>query len=91
MFFKSRSLEKKPFGTGKQKLQLSWREPLIHFFILGLAVTGLHAALNRLSEAPDENPYLVEVSSADIEWLWTIFKKQMGLKGERDLLKLSYD
>jgi hypothetical protein len=54
------------------------REPLIHFFILGLAVFGLHAALDRKSEATVNDPYLVEVSSADIEWMRTLFNKRMG-------------
>jgi len=34
--------------------------------------------LDRKSEPTVNDPYLVEVSSADIEWLRTIFKKQMG-------------
>lgn len=54
------------------------REPLIHFFILGLAVFGLHAALDRKPAATVNDPYLVEVSSADIEWMRTIFNKRMG-------------
>jgi hypothetical protein len=45
---------------------------------LGLSVFGLHAALDRKPEATVNDPYLVEVSSADIEWMRTIFKKQMG-------------
>jgi len=55
-----------------------WREPLIHFFILGLAVFGLHSFLDREPEVIDTDPYLVEVSSADIEWMQTLFKKRMG-------------
>ena len=54
------------------------REPLIHFFILGLAVFGLHAALDRKPAATVNDPYLVEVSSADIEWMRTLFTKRMG-------------
>jgi hypothetical protein len=54
------------------------REPLIHFFILGLAVFGLHAALDRKPATTVNDPYLVEVSSADIEWMRTIFNKRMG-------------
>ena len=45
---------------------------------MGLAVFGLHAALDRKPEATVNDPYLVEVSSADIEWMRTIFNKQMG-------------
>jgi len=61
-----------------QKPQRFWRQPLIHFFVLGLAVFGLHAVLERKPAATDDDPYLVEVSSAEIEWMHTIFNKQMG-------------
>ncbi len=54
------------------------KEPLLHLFVLGLAVFGLHAALNRVSGSGPEDPYLVEVSSADIEWVRTMWKKRMG-------------
>jgi peptidyl-prolyl cis-trans isomerase C len=78
VFLKLRSLKKKPFKTADQKPQRFWREPMIHLFVLGLAVFGLHAALDRKPEAAVTDPYLVEVSSADIEWMRTIFTKQMG-------------
>ncbi len=55
-----------------------WREPLVHFFVLGLAVFGLQAALDRQPKADVNDPHLVEVSSADIEWMRTLFNKQMG-------------
>ena len=77
MFFKLGSSEKEPIKANQSSNRF-WREPLIHFFILGLAVFGLHAALDRKSEPTDDDPHLVEVSSADIEWMRTIFKKQMG-------------
>ena len=54
------------------------REPLIHLFVLGFAVFGLHAALNRTPGPIQDDPYLVEVSSADIEWFRTMWKKRMG-------------
>jgi hypothetical protein len=78
VFFKLRSSKKKPLKTNDQKPQQFWRQPLIHFFILGLAVFGLHAVLDRKPAAIDDDPHLVEVSSADIEWMWTMFNKQMG-------------
>ncbi|MBW1837365.1 MAG: peptidyl-prolyl cis-trans isomerase [Deltaproteobacteria bacterium] len=78
MLFKLRSSKKKLLKTNNQKSKRFWREPLIHFFILGLSVFGLHAALDRKPEAAVNDPYLVEVSSADIEWLRTIFNKRMG-------------
>ena len=55
-----------------------WREPLLHFFILGLSVFGLHAVLDRKPEPKTDDPYLIEVSSADIEWMHTLFKKRMS-------------
>ena len=50
----------------------------MHLFVLGLAVFGLHAALNRGLGPAQDDPYLVEVSSADIEWFRTMWKKRMG-------------
>jgi hypothetical protein len=78
MFFKSRSSKKKLLEANNQRFQQFWREPLIHFFILGLSIFGLHAVLDRNPESIVNDPYLVEVSSADIEWMRTIFNKQMG-------------
>ena len=78
MFFKLHSPKKKPPKTKNPRSWRFWREPLIHFFILGLAVFGLHAALDRKPEATVKDPYLVEVSSADIEWMRTMFNKRMG-------------
>ena len=53
-------------------------EPFIHFFILGLAIFGLHAVLDRKPEAKAEDPYLIEVTSADIEWFRAMWSKRMG-------------
>jgi hypothetical protein len=53
------------------------KEPLIHFFVLGLVVFGLHSVLEKEPERADD-PYLVEVSSADLEWFRTLWKKRMG-------------
>jgi peptidyl-prolyl cis-trans isomerase C len=53
------------------------KEPLIHFFVLGLVVFGLHAVLEQEPE-PADDPYLVEVSSAELEWLRTMWKKRMN-------------
>jgi len=77
MLFKRRSAEKKP-PEAKRRSWRVWREPLIHFFVLGLAVFGLHAALDRNSEAIGDDPFLVEISSAHVEWMHTLFNKQMG-------------
>lgn len=54
-----------------------WREPLVHFFILGLAVFGLFGLLEEKPE-PASDPLLVEVSSADLEWFRTMWRKRMG-------------
>ena len=46
-----------------KKIKNLLREPLIHFFVLGLAIFGLHAVLERNPEAVADDPYLIEVSS----------------------------
>jgi hypothetical protein len=50
---------------------------VLHFFVLGLAVFGLHAVLEQ-SEPSPEDPFLVEVSSADMDWFRTMWRKRMG-------------
>ena len=67
-----------PPATSPSPLLKFLREPLIHFFVLGLAVIGLHAVLDRKPKAIEDDPYLVEITSADIEWMRTMFNKQMG-------------
>ena len=61
-----------PSGRG-----LRVRTPLINFFLLGLVVFGLKAWFEK-SEAdlPDERR--IEISSADINWYLTLFRKRMG-------------
>jgi len=44
------------------------KNPVLYFFVLGFAVFGLHAFLN-MDEEPGDDPFVVEVTSADIEWL----------------------
>ncbi len=73
MFPKSRSLKER---SGKGSFRI-WKEPLIHFFVLGLVVFGLHAVLEKKPE-PANDPFLVEVTSADIEWFRTMWSKRMG-------------
>jgi len=67
-----------PQATGHSPLKKWLREPLIHFFVLGLVIFGLQAVLERKPEAVADDPYLVEVSSADIEWFRTMWSKRMG-------------
>ena len=87
MFFKSRSSKKKLPKTNDQKSLRFLREPLIHFFVLGLAVFGLHAVLDRKPVTIVDDPHLVEVSSADIEWMWTLLNKKMGREPTRQDLR----
>jgi hypothetical protein len=54
-----------------------WKEPLIYFFVLGLVVFGLHSVFKPKPEVADD-PFLVEVTSADIEWFRTMWSKRMG-------------
>lgn len=73
MFRKSRSLPE----IKRQPSFRIWKEPLVHFFVLGLVVFGLYAYLGKKPEAVDD-PFLVEVTSADIEWMRTMWRKRMG-------------
>jgi hypothetical protein len=55
------------------------KEPLLHFFLLGLVVFGLHAVLNSgVDTGSRGDPLLVEITSADIEWLRSTWNKKMG-------------
>jgi len=67
-----------PLITRRKPLARWLREPLVHFFVLGLAVFLLHSALDRNQDPPASDPFVVEISSADLEWMRTIFAKQMG-------------
>ena len=87
MPFIARSSSKKSLGADHRGSKQIWREPLIHFFILGLAVLGLHAFLDREPQMVDSDPYLVEVSSAEIDWIRTQFYKQMGREPTVDELR----
>lgn len=62
--------------AGRRPLRL-WQEPLVHFFVLGLVVFGLRGVLEQGEESADD-PLLVEVSSADIDWFRTMWRKRMG-------------
>lgn len=62
------------------------KEPLLHFFVLGLAVFGLYALFEeRPEDVPD--PYLVEVTSADIEWFRTMWRKRRGREPNVDEMR----
>ncbi len=74
---KSDSSEEESQKTRSRRGFGFWREPLIHFFVLGLVVFGLHGVLEKKPEAAND-PFLVEVTSADIEWFRTMWTKRMG-------------
>ena len=77
MDLKFESSNKEQQKTAKPRGSILWREPLIHFFVLGLVVFGLHGILEKKPETVDD-PFLVEVTSADIEWYRTMWNKRMG-------------
>jgi hypothetical protein len=64
--------------TTKRRTWRPWREALVHLFVLGLAVFALHAVLNRESSPTDEDPHLIEISSAELDWFQTMWTKRMG-------------
>ena len=53
------------------------KEPLIYFFVLGFVVFGLHSSLNNEKQIRDEDPFTVEVTSADIEWIRSSWEARM--------------
>ena len=53
------------------------KEPLVYFFVIGFVVFGLHSSLNSEKQARDEDPFTVEVASADIEWIRSSWKARM--------------
>jgi len=52
------------------------KSPLVYFFVLGFVVFGLHSFLNRTNQ-DDEDPFTVEVTSADIEWIRSSWEARM--------------
>ncbi len=53
------------------------REPVIYFFVLGFVVFSLHSFLNSENQVRDEDPFTVEVTSADIEWIRSSWEARM--------------
>ncbi len=62
----------------KKSNRYPWREPLVHLFVLGFVVFGLHAVLNRETAPQESDPTLIEISSADLDWFQTMWTKRMG-------------
>lgn len=68
----------------KSKIKKILKEPLIYFFVLGFVVFGLHSFLNRTNQE-GEDPYTVDVTSADIEWIrasWEVRMKRQPTQQE---------
>jgi len=74
-----------PEGAGRFRRWL--RSPLLHFFVLGLVVFGLHALLNLDAGTSSRDPHLVEITSADIEFLRTNWNRLMGREPAADELE----
>jgi hypothetical protein len=77
MFRSSRRDRDEPESTAGRRPFRLWREPLIHFFVLGLVVFGLRGVIEQ-GEETTVDPFLVEVSSAEIDWFRTMWRKRMG-------------
>ncbi|MDX2441660.1 MAG: peptidylprolyl isomerase [Desulfobacterales bacterium] len=56
-----------------------FKEPLIYFFVLGFVVFGLHSFLNRVNQ-DETDPFTVEVTSADVEWIRSSWEARMKRK-----------
>lgn len=56
------------------------KTPLAFFFILGFVVFGLHSFLNRENREIDQDPFTVEITSADIEWIKSSWEARMKRK-----------
>lgn len=53
-----------------------FKSPLVYFFVIGFVVFGLHSFLNRTKQ-DDKDPFTVEVTSADIEWIRSSWEARM--------------
>jgi len=56
------------------------KEPLIYFFVLGFVVFGLHSSLNREKQIQNVDPFTVNVTSSDIEWIRSSWEARMKRK-----------
>ncbi|UCH83075.1 MAG: peptidyl-prolyl cis-trans isomerase [Candidatus Latescibacterota bacterium] len=63
------------------------KNPIIYFFVLGFVVFGLHAFLNMEKEAITDDPFTVDVTSADIEWLRSSWEGRMQRKPSPEELR----
>jgi len=61
------------------------KNPLVFYFVLGFVVFGLHSFLNSEKQDKNEDPFTVEVTSADIEWIrssWEARTKRQPMQQE---------
>lgn len=56
------------------------KNPIVHFFLLGFVVFGLHSFLNKERKDQFDDPFTIEVTSADIEWLRSSWEGRMQRK-----------
>ena len=54
--------------------------PIVYFFVLGFVVFGLHSFLNMEKRAQEDDPFMVEITSADIGWLRSSWESRMQRK-----------
>ena len=54
-----------------------FKNPLVYFFILGFVVFGLHSTLNREKQFQNVDPFTVNVTSSDIEWIRSSWEARM--------------
>jgi hypothetical protein len=62
------------------------KNPIVYFFVLGFVVFGLHSFLNMETNEQNDDPFTIEVTSADIEWLRSSWESRMQRKPTPDEL-----
>lgn len=63
------------------------KNPVVYFFVLGFIVFGLHSFLNKDIENSSNDPFIVEMTSADIEWLRSTWVSRMKRQPTNDELQ----
>jgi hypothetical protein len=53
------------------------KNPLVFYFVLGFVVFGLHSFLNSEKQDKKEDPFTVDVTSADIGWIRSSWEARM--------------
>jgi hypothetical protein len=60
----------------KSRIKKILKSPLVYFFVIGFVIFGLHSFLNR-EKQDDTDPFTVDVTSADIEWIRSSWEARM--------------